>query len=148
MLHRSRSNSRSSREGVLLHSASSTDVEIHELRAQQRADRDARSVGRLLQQHQVETASTLSSMQDRMEVMAVLQGLMATMMQRMQGSLDRLAPKEGIPATPPPTPAVAVLFPPHRYAQTLTFHEFYTHPWPICTGATTAPTEPIKCATK
>jgi hypothetical protein len=39
---------------------------------QQRADRDACSVGRRLEKHQVETTTTLGEMQNRMESMVQL----------------------------------------------------------------------------
>jgi hypothetical protein len=43
----------------------------------------------------VET-STLDAMQDHMESMVHMQSQMASMMQRMQGSLDRLVAEEGM----------------------------------------------------
>ena len=102
MSHRSRSHSRSSRDGLIVRSALSTDAELQEQRAQQRADRDVRSVGRRLQQNQVETASTLGLMHDRMEAMAAMQAQMASMMQRIEGNLYRLLPEEGTNTTPSP----------------------------------------------
>jgi hypothetical protein len=103
MSHRSRSGSCTSRDGPTIRSASSTDAEIAALRSQQRADRDARSVGRRLQKHQVETSATLDAMQNRMEAMALLQSQMTTMMQQMQGSINRLVPDEGMNTTVSPS---------------------------------------------
>ncbi|KAK1603490.1 hypothetical protein QYE76_008173 [Lolium multiflorum] len=95
MSHKSRTSSRNSQGGPIIRSASSTDAELRELRAQQRAERDARSVGRRLQQHQADTAASIGAVQNQMETMAQLQTQMATMMAHMQASLDRLAPDEG-----------------------------------------------------
>jgi hypothetical protein len=73
MSRRSRSTSNASRDGAILHSALSTDAELAALRAQQRAERDTRSVGCRLHQHQVETSVPIGAMQDRMESMAQMQ---------------------------------------------------------------------------
>ncbi|KAK1649002.1 hypothetical protein QYE76_066807 [Lolium multiflorum] len=94
MSNRSRSTSRTSRDGPIIRSASSTDAELSALRAQQRADRDARSVGRRLQQHQIETSASLGAMQNQMEAMTQLQSQMAAMMTQMQSSINRFAPQE------------------------------------------------------
>ncbi|KAK1600936.1 hypothetical protein QYE76_039951 [Lolium multiflorum] len=59
MSHRSRSGSRTSRDGHNVRSASSTDAEIAALHAQQRVDRDACSVGHRVQQHQVKTSTAI-----------------------------------------------------------------------------------------
>lgn len=86
---RSRSISRErAGDAQVIRSASSTDAELSVLRAQQRADRDSRSVGRRLQKHQLETAASLDAMQCQMQ-------MMTAMMSKMQTSLDRISPEQG-----------------------------------------------------
>jgi hypothetical protein len=81
MSARSRSTSRDSHhDGPVIRSASSTDAELSALRAQQRAERDARSVGRRLQQHQAATSASLNVMQTQMESMAMMQSQISSMM--------------------------------------------------------------------
>jgi hypothetical protein len=106
------------------------------LRVQQRADRDARSIGRRLQKHQVETTTTLGEMHSRMESMAQLQSHMATMMQQMQGSINRLVPDEGMTTTVSPTVSYGRPFstPPNRTSTNLS---------PIPEGTTPNPTPPL-----
>jgi hypothetical protein len=47
-------------------------------------------------------SATLDAMQNRMESMAQLQSQMTTMMQQMQGSLNRFVPEEGMTTTAHP----------------------------------------------
>jgi hypothetical protein len=64
-------------------------------------------------------------MQDRIEAMNLVQMQMAPMMQKMQGSLERFVPEEGIPITttsPNPSNGHTLYTPPTRAK-----HHHFTH---------------------
>ncbi|KAK1648718.1 hypothetical protein QYE76_066523 [Lolium multiflorum] len=86
---RNSSKDRSNDDAPILGSASTTDAEIAALRAQQRQERDARSLGRRLRNYQAESSASINMLTNQM-------GSMVATMDRMQTSINKLLQPEGL----------------------------------------------------
>jgi hypothetical protein len=81
---RNSSRDRSNEDAPVIGSASTTDAALAALRAQQRQERHARSVGQRLRNYQAESMASINMLTNQM-------GSMMALMERMQTSIDRLA---------------------------------------------------------